>query len=162
MASPTPIPTHLKLLRGCPSHARPINRHEPEPSIPQNMPEPPDFLNPAGVDEWHRITKELFRLTLLTVVDIAPLAAYCASYGRWVDTERKLASIRAANPDAALLVKGSLGNPIPNPLIKVARYAAMDMVRYAAEFGFTPAARSRIIAPDPDGPPSKFAGLLVS
>jgi P27 family predicted phage terminase small subunit len=164
MANPRPTPTHLKLLRGCPSHAKPINRFEPEPTVPADLPDPPDYLSPMAVEEWRRITKELLRLRLFTVVDANPLAAYCQSYGRWVDAERKLASIRAVNPDAALLVKGSLGNPIPNPLIKIARLAALDMLKYASEFGFTPAARSRIISPDGPGggPPSKFRGLLVS
>ena len=95
------------------------------------------------------------------MVDIAPLAAYCQSYGRWVDAERKLASIWSSNPDAALLVKGSLGNPIPNPLIKIARNAAGDMLRYAAEFGMTPAARARIAGGIATQlAPSKFSGLL--
>jgi hypothetical protein len=61
----------------------------------------------------------------------------------------------------ALLVKGSKGQPRANPLIEVARTAARDMVRFAAEFGFSPAARSRISA----GirlvkTPSKFDGLI--
>jgi P27 family predicted phage terminase small subunit len=151
----------LKELRGRPSHHA-INRFEPEPQIPGDLPEPPDFLNQPALDEWWRLVEELRRLKMLTMFDLTTLAAYCQSWGRWVDAERKIASIRAVNHDASLMVKGPQGNLVPNPLIKVARLAAQDMVKYAAEFGFTPAARSRIVAPGAKEPASKFDGLLAN
>jgi P27 family predicted phage terminase small subunit len=98
---------------------------------------------------------------MLTTFDVTTLAAYCQSWGRWVDAERKLAQIRAVNPDAALMVKGSLSNMVPNPLIKIARLAALDMVRYATEFGFTPAARSKIVL-NGAKEPGKFHDLLAN
>lgn len=42
-----------------------------------------------------------------------------------------------------LLIRTSEGNPRISPLVKA---AAVDMVRFAGEFGFTPAARARITA----------------
>ena len=48
-----------------------------------------------------------------------------------------------------------------NPLVLTARQAAGDMVRFAAEFGFSPAARSRISNIDGEDPESKFSGLLA-
>ena len=63
-----------------------------------------------------------------------------------------------------LLIKGSKGQVRSNPLIAIAREAANDMVRIAGEFGFSPAARSRIalgaggwFSPPPKG---KFDGLI--
>ena len=64
-----------------------------------------------------------------------------------------------------LLVRGSEGQARTNPLAKIAADAAADMVKFAAEFGFSPAARSRIAAGA--GPlfgrplDGKFAGLLA-
>jgi phage terminase small subunit len=53
-----------------------------------------------------------------------------------------------------LLIDGRI-----NPLVKMARNAAADMLRYAAEFGMTPAARTRIsLSQSPDN--SKFGDLL--
>jgi P27 family predicted phage terminase small subunit len=95
---------------------------------------------------------------LLTLVDTAVLAAYCSSYGRWVEAERKIAAIRAANPDAALVVKGQAGSPVPNPLIRIARLAAADMAQFAVQFGLTP--RTRVSAGVANGP-GKFDGLLA-
>ena len=153
------VPTKLKILRGNPGH-RPIN-DQVDPVMLSDLPEPPDFLNQPAQDEWWRIVEELQRLKMLTTFDVTTLAAYCQSWGRWVDAERKLAQIRAVNPDAALMVKGSLSNMVPNPLIKIARLAALDMVRYATEFGFTPAARSKIVL-NGAKEPGKFHDLLAN
>ena len=68
-----------------------------------------------------------------------------------------------SEPVRGLVVRTGNGGPTENPLIYIARKAAADMMRYAAEFGLTPAARSRITSgingDDQQG--SKFAGLLA-
>src|SRR5262245_55838932 len=122
----TPTPTYLKLLRGNPGK-RPI-RPEPEPSVPPSLPPPPDFLTDEARAEWARIAPELFRLKLLTIVDIGPLAAYCQSFARWIEAERLLAQAAANDPAAkGLTVRGAMGTPILNPLLKAARLCAADM-----------------------------------
>ena len=60
-----------------------------------------------------------------------------------------------------LLIKREGGGVVQNPLAYMARKAAADMVRYAAEFGFTPAARSRIAAGVDNQQERKFDGLLA-
>jgi P27 family predicted phage terminase small subunit len=156
MPGPRPTPTHLRLLRGNPSK-RSVNRNEPQPPIPPEVPEPPDFLLPVAKDEWWRCAESLHRLGLLTLVDIAPFAAYCQAYARWQQAEELL----TAMGQGAMLVRTATGGAVQNPLLRVAFTAASDMVRYAAEFGLTPAARTRVA----NGvaarmAPSKFDGLL--
>ena len=159
---PRPIPTHLRLLRGNPSH-RPIRDDEPKPVIPDNCPKPPSFVTGYAADEWARVGPELYRLGLLTVIDIAPLASYCMAYGRWRTAEETITRVAAGDHAMhGLLIKRENSVGI-NPLVNVARKAAGDMVRYAAEFGLTPAARSRIAAgPAGESQPNKFDGLLAS
>jgi phage terminase small subunit len=65
-----------------------------------------------------------------------------------------------ARIDEGLLIKTD-GKPYRNPLIKVVRDAANDMVRYAGEFGLTPIARTRIAQGIHQQAPSKFDGLLA-
>jgi P27 family predicted phage terminase small subunit len=121
-----PVPTKLKLIRGSPGK-RAI-RPEPEPIALGELPEPPDFLNEEAIAEWSRIGEELRRLHLLTVADTKPLAAYCASYARWAAAERALKVMAERDPlTKGLMVKGSLGNRVQNPLVKVAAAAARDM-----------------------------------
>jgi P27 family predicted phage terminase small subunit len=58
-----------------------------------------------------------------------------------------------------LIVRTQSGGAAPNPLVWIAAAAARDMNKFAAEFGMSPAARSRIHAVDAIGD-GKFAGLL--
>jgi P27 family predicted phage terminase small subunit len=154
------IPTHLKLIRGNPGkRALPV---EPEPSVPETMPDPPDFLSPLAKDEWWSIGPHLIRLGLLTVVDLTCFAVYCQSYADWRAAREVLASMAERDPTThALLIKRSTGDPARNPLVAIASSAGNDMLRYASEFGLTPLARSRIASGGGYEPPGgKFDGLI--
>jgi P27 family predicted phage terminase small subunit len=120
-------------------------------------------LQGYAADEWYRIADELYHLNLLTTIDIAPLAAYCSAYARWRYAEEALARIAANDPVmSGLMVRARNGTPMQNPLAITASKSANDMVRYASEFGLTPAARSRIAAGVyTEGKAGKFDGLLA-
>jgi P27 family predicted phage terminase small subunit len=130
--------------------------------VPAKPPEAPGFLSEEAKAEWARVVPQLRVLGLLTELDIAPLAAYCASFARWVAAERILATLAAEDPETqGFTVKGTLGCPMVNPMLKIARASAQDMLRYAAEFGFSPAARTRIQAGISPEVKSKFGDLLA-
>lgn len=91
------------------------------------------------------MARELFDLGLLTRVDRAALAAYCSAYERWVQAESALAKMAERDPlTSGLMVKTTNGNVIQNPLVGTANKAMLIMLRFAAEFGMTPAARASI------------------
>ena len=161
MPGPAPTPFPLRVLKGNPSK-RPLRRGF-EPERPSEPPDCPSFLVGHAADEWHRIAAGLHRFGLLTAVDVMPLAAYCVSYARWREASEALAKMAERDPVASgLLIKSADGSPRQNPLARVAADAAGDMVRYAAEFGFSPAARARLAAgPFGQPPPGKFDGLLA-
>ena len=139
-----PKPTHLKLVTGNPGR-RPMNKAEAKPA--PNLPSPPPELSDDAKVEWGRVSEELYNLGLLTRIDRAGLAAYCQAYGRWITAERVIAEMAARDrATSGLLVKTTNGNAIQNPLVGTANKAMSDMMRYAAEFGMTPSARSRINA----------------
>jgi P27 family predicted phage terminase small subunit len=155
-----PIPTHLKLIRGNPGK-RPI-RPEPEPAVPEEMPMQPSFLASAAVDEWWKSGIELYRLGLLTALDVAPFAAYCQACARWQQAEQALARVAEKDPvTGGILVKRIGGDAGQNPLWQAARSAAAHMMLLAAHFGLTPMARARIAAGGYEPPPGgKFDGLI--
>jgi P27 family predicted phage terminase small subunit len=155
-----PVPFELKVLRGNPGK-RPLRRG-PEFEVPAHVPEPPAFMTGYAADEWWRIAPMLYRLRLLTVVDVAALAAYCTACARWRTAAEVLATMAENDPlTGALMIKTRGGDAAQNPLVAIERRAASDMVRYATEFGMTPAARARIAAgPNPPPGGSKFAGLI--
>jgi len=137
-----PTPTHLKLVKGNPGK-RPINEREPVPT--SELPSVPEHLDDLAKVEWGRVSEELYRMGILSGVDRAALAVYCQAYARWERAERAIAKI--AERDAGtggLMIRTTNGNMVQNPLVGTANKAMSDMVRYAAEFGMTPSARSRI------------------
>jgi len=154
------VPTQLKILRGNPGK-QVLNRAEPQPRVPPEVPDAPPFLNAYARAEWDRVAGELWRLGLLTIVDLQPLAAYCQAYGRWRTAEEALQKMAAVDPHTGGLIVKKGGNPIQNPLVKIAADAANDMVRHASQFGLTPVARSRIHAADNTAADSKFGPLLA-
>ena len=154
---PKTKPTNIKILTGTVRNHR-INPHEPKPTIA--TPDAPDHLTDAARGEWARVVVQLVALGILTDLDRGALAAYCQAYGRWRSAETALA--RMAEKDATtdgLIIRTKSGNIIQNPMVGVANKAMADMVRYAAEFGLTPSARTRVAGLDSAAAANPFAAL---
>jgi P27 family predicted phage terminase small subunit len=151
------------VLRGNPGK-QVINRPEPMPVVPIQVPPAPPYLVGYASEEWDRIAVELHRLNLLTIVDIHVLAAYCQAFHCWRSATETFTKMAERDPvSAGLMIKsGKNGTPMQNPVFLTARQAAKDMVCYAAEFGLSPAARARIAAGVyQEKTASKFDGLLA-
>jgi P27 family predicted phage terminase small subunit len=156
-----PEPAHLKLMKGNPGKRR--LPQEPQPKTAPTCPEPPPHLDGFASDLWWETAPELHRLGLLTVLDVPALACYCHAYGQWRMAVEALQKMQLNDPVMnAQIIRSKYGDPAVNPLLSIARKHAADLVRYAAEFGLTSAARARLGAYGyaPPSPPSKFDGLL--
>jgi len=159
---------HLKVLRGNAAHEKPSKlENEILPQIAANVPEPPPFLHRYAREEWGRVATECYRLHLLTTLDVQLLAGYCEAYARWRSALEKLAKMAKDDPETDGLLAERFdknGNTfhIRNPLLAVINQSAIEMLRFAGEFGLTPAARARLAAGIPiDKTPGKFDGLLA-
>jgi P27 family predicted phage terminase small subunit len=152
----------LKVLRGNPGKQK-LSVDVLQPGQTSDVPDPPGFLTGYAAEEWRLVAVELYRMGVLTRIDIGPLAAYCHAYGQWRDAAELFAKMQNKDPrQRGLLVQTKYRGLAQNPLLYVMRKAAADMMRYAAEFGLTPAARSRIAAGvRAEQEESKFAGLLA-
>jgi P27 family predicted phage terminase small subunit len=137
-----PKPTRLKVLTGNPGK-RPLNLGEPRPDAA--IPECPAELGPVARKEWDRLVGELAVLRLLTNLDRAALAAYCGAYALWAEAMEAIQKY-------GTMVKSPSGYPIQSPYVAIANRQAEIMMRIAAEFGFTPASRSRISTPSEQTP----------
>lgn len=133
---PPPKPTALRVVQGNPSN-RPLPKNEPKPKTA--VPACPSHLKESAKKEWRRITKELKVLGLISHIDRAALAAYCQAWGRWVEAEEKVAETND-------IIKTKGGNIIQNPYLSVANRALDQLTKIAAEFGMTPASRTRVSA----------------
>lgn len=150
LRGPAPRPSKLNELRGNPGKR--AKRREPEPSPASTA--CPAWLEAEAKEEWNRVAPELGRLGLLTVVDLPAFAGYCQSYRRWREAERVVTDTIKAGGMAMAVSQGLEG---------MARERLRLMKALAAEFGFTPASRSRVTAvpPKEEDPFEDFAGLKV-
>lgn len=154
-----PKPTHLRVIEGNPGH-RAINANEPKPGVSKGL-SAPSHLNSDAKREWKRVARSLELLGLLSDIDRGALAAYCQSYGIEAAASRAIDKHMRSDDGRkwGMLVATPSGALIQHPLVGVARRARLDMVKFAAEFGMTPSARSRVkVEPGEKG--SKFAGMI--
>lgn len=140
------MPTVIRKLRGNASK-RPLNDREPTftPAAGAAL-EAPEFLTAEARAEWDRVAPELNTSGLLAGVDRMALAGYCQSFARWVEAEREISAKGSTmtlydDDGAAKYVQQS-------PWVGIARAALDHMRRFAAEFGMTPSARSRVATPE--------------
>jgi len=135
-----PTPTAYRKLHGNPGKRRlPAEREEPQPRIDASLPEPPDHLDEIAKAEWRRIVPELNAAGLMTVIDRAAVAAYCAQYGRWVVAEEKLKLL-----ETRWLAKTPNGAVQQVPWLSIANRALELMHKFLVEFGMTAASRVKL------------------
>jgi P27 family predicted phage terminase small subunit len=116
------------------SESRELAKEEPK-AIP--VVECPPELGPVARQEWDRIAGALTAVGRLTVLDRALLAAYCNAYAQWLEAVEALEKYGA-------VMKSPSGYPVQSIYVSIANRQVEIMIRIAAEFGFTPASRSRL------------------
>lgn len=132
-----PLPKEVKEARGTLEKAREQRATAQAPAIrfPQARLLPPDWLDEEGCNEWNRIVPELDGVRVLTNPDLVALANYCANVSLLIT------ATRAYQSEGLMKTKARV-----HPLIKVAHEARAQCLRFAIEFGLTPAARTRVAA----------------
>jgi len=137
-----PKPTALRALDGNAGH-RPANGREPSPDLA--FPDAPTYLDARGREEWVNLGRELFRCKMLTRLDRANLASYCAAVSRLEKSEVALRKWERVAEGDKLTAK-EMGRAVfmMNATSGKRRLAAQEVHRLGAEFGMTPSARSKI------------------
>ena len=123
-------PTELKLLegnRGC----RKI-KDNPKPEKPYEFPKAPDWLDEIGKEEWKDKGSKLFRLGLLTTVDLTLFAGQCDAWSNFRKSSER-----------------------------IDRMTYFKEYRMCCElFGMSPSSRSKLEVKKPIDKPSKMEGLI--
>lgn len=132
MPGPAPTPTEFLRARG----SWRADTRDGEVRFEQKEPTCPKCLKGEARREWRRIVKQLLAAGILQMPDRALLSAWCEAWADFCKCVEDLA------------VTGSListpNGVAKNPLISVKNAAVERMVKLAGQFGFSPAARSRI------------------
>lgn len=139
-----PTPTALKLIKGNPGK-RAINKHEPKPEDAGI--EPPYWLNPEAAAVWNEIAPNLSGVGLLTVADIHMLGMGCIAIAQF----RTAANQTGDELVKAKTVEDKDGAPVEighhvNPWLVAQSMSFKQAMAVLAQFGMSPAARSRVVA----------------
>ena len=127
-------------MRGNPGH-QPINKLEPQPTADFEA-IPPAHLDEEAVVEWHRLVPILKRMRVLTEADTIGLANLCQAYSTMAKAQVQLSK-------AGLLYKTQSGYIQPSPLMSIVTRNMEIVKKHLAEFGLSPASRSRITTAAP-------------
>ena len=100
----------------------------------------PSFLGPVAKAEWRRLAGDLASRGLLTNLDRAAFAIYCQAWEHVVQSQELVAR-------HGLVSEAEDGSCGLSPYFGVLSAATETLTRIAAEFGMTPASRSRIGLP---------------
>lgn len=128
-----PRPTALKILQG----ERPSRINDDEMPSPAGAPDPPGDLDADVAATYRQLVELLAPTGVLTALDGLALIAFAHA----VETHRRAAELESA---VGPLVRDEHNQPRVNPASRIRRDAGRDLLRWASEFGMTPASRSQI------------------
>lgn len=154
MPGRAPKPTRLKVIQGNPGK-RELRKDEPKPA--PKAPNAPTWLRREAAAEWRRVVPELETLGLIGKVDRAALAAYCEAWAAFHEASQRLKTQGVEIEVVKQRFFNELGeitheevDRIVNPALRHQRQALQALRGYLAEFGLSPAARTRLAVPDKD------------
>lgn len=145
---PVGKPPELKALEGGRGH-RPIDltaMFRPEVAVPPA----PKGLSAEGRKAWRRLTPELVRYNLVSLVDRDALFMLCQTIGRLELVERSIAARQAllvsqgSDPAEALIGLTPKGMQVQSVMYQVLNREMEKLRHLLAEFGMTPAQRARV------------------
>ena len=141
-----PPPTPKAILRLAGSEAADKIKDTPDPGPAPNM-KPPKWLTkkdyPEAFESWQEYQPELVKLGVLTVVDRDAFARLCVLKGRWRKAEKAAGHYDLVGP------RGT------HAAWKEADALAALVLKHEAEFGLTPASRTRVRAQPKKSPGRK-------
>ena len=121
---------------------------------PVDIPECPDWLCKTAQAEWMRIVPHLLSCGLLSHLDMAALALYCQSYGRYVELEQgmtaRIKSYEDKGVDYVEAVRTAFIDVTPNGYSQISALASTlrnlkeEVLRHLAQFGMSPSSRTRV------------------
>lgn len=142
-----PVPTAIKKARGNPGK-RPLNDQEPqiEAGIPED---PPAHIKGEAADAWRQLSPILNNVKVLTPMDVVAFEMLCVTVGNYRKAAAKVA-------DTSIIVLGKNGGAMQNPWFAPMNRCLEQLRGLLAEFGMTPAERSRLKVKGGDGEESPW------
>jgi P27 family predicted phage terminase small subunit len=147
---PKPLPGNVHLLRGNPSK-KPLaslldDVVRPDVAVPKCP-----VRSEAFRAEWKRISPHLERLGLISELDRAMLVGYCTAWADLEWAEKRIAALNDGDPtgERGRIWDTPSGYKQISVLMQIRNRALEQLKTFSAEFGLSPASRSRVTASDP-------------
>lgn len=103
------------------------------PAVLTEVPPPPSGMGRAAAALWREVAALLVEARVLTAADLPALRQYAVVHQRWVDS-------CALVQELGVVMDGGKRNPA----VSAAQACETELLRYAGEFGLTPASRGRV------------------
>ena len=137
-------PTVLKEMQGT-LRADRVLENEMIVDLVSELPEAPDLLSTIGVEEWYKVTSQLFNLKMLHHIDLRLIESYCNEMALYIECETELR--KKGRIDIFKNTNGDILRSQANPLVKIKNDALANSLKISALFGISPVARANISAP---------------
>jgi P27 family predicted phage terminase small subunit len=142
---PKPTSKRIKKLRGS-WRANLPNKGQIKVERPKRRPRPPKWLDGEGLAEWKRVAPTLYKLGLLTNVDVTMLALYCEAYATYLEHIEFLKRLKS---------EPSIKEQVIAKWSRLIRNSWADVCRLAEQFCMSPGNDSRILVRPPEETPSE-------
>lgn len=136
-----------------------VNANPVPATVVDMIPPAPEWLDKVGQDEWIEKTRVLHKMGMLERADLTLLAAYCNEWSIYIMADKEM---RAGPNGRIYVVKDGrkIKYAASMPWVKIAKDALEQVLKIGAEFGFSPASRSKISIPKQEQEESKISKLL--
>lgn len=142
-AKPDPIP--LKILKGRGNGTQANGKPIPTaPAFARGAPDPPDWLSTTARELWDRVTPGLEALDLLKPEDYTTMVTYCETWTTYLE------ALEQTRAGGLIVDNPKTGMPHKNPALVALETAGVQLLRFAVEFGLTPAAEVALARPNRD------------
>lgn len=147
---PKPLPANVHALRGNPSKKALSSLLDdvvrPDVAVPKCP-----IRSKAFREEWKRVSAHLEKLGLVSELDRAMLVGYCTAWADLEWCEHRMAQMDKDDPtgEKSRIWDTPSGYKQISVLQQMKNRALEQLKSFAAEFGMSPAARSRVTASDP-------------
>jgi P27 family predicted phage terminase small subunit len=131
-------PSNLRYLHGDPGKRAP-NTLEPKPE--EGRPKPPDWLSRKAKIAWAELADVLEEMHVLTVADRRALELLCDAYSEWREA-RAIVDLEGETYETTTAHGSTVRKA--EPAVAIAADAWRRVRAMLAEFGLTPAARSKV------------------
>lgn len=139
------LPATVHLLHGNPSkksaaELKAAQQAKPDSELPVKIPPCPAFLTPDAKTEWKRIAKDLTVLGMVNELDRGELAVYCQAWADWKKAREMIAGLG----EVGMIDETPNGFKQISVWMQIANRAEERMNKAGSNFGFNPAARSKL------------------